>query len=106
MRFSIQSLYTWYRGLIRNPKYRNWVILATIAYLVLPFDISPDILPIVGQIDDVIIATLLITEVSQLAVDWVKKGQTGPQAKTAPAPVGVAAAHSHQTVDVEASPLS
>jgi len=105
MRFSIQSIYKWYRGLIRNPKYRGWVILATIAYLVSPFDISPDIFPIVGQIDDVIIASLLVAEVSQLAVDWVK-GRTGPQAKTATQPVGVAAAPTGPTVDVEVSSLS
>ncbi|WP_448574178.1 YkvA family protein [Trichothermofontia sp.] len=105
MRFSIQSIYKWYRGLIRNPKYRGWVILATIAYLILPFDISPDIFPIVGQLDDVIIATLLVTEVSQLAVDWVK-GRTGPQAKPTTQPVGVAAAPAGPTVDVEVSPLS
>lgn len=104
MRFSIQSVYQWYRGLIRNPKYRGWVILATIAYLVFPIDISPDIFPIVGQIDDVIIATLLVAEVSQLAVDWVK-GRTGPQARMARPPVGVAVDHPGQTVEVEASPL-
>lgn len=104
MSFSIQSMYKWYRGLIRNPKYRGWVILATIAYLVFPFDISPDIFPIVGQIDDVIIATLLVAEVSQLAVDWVK-GRTGPQANVATSPAAVGVAHPGQTVDVEVSPL-
>ncbi|MFM2065069.1 MAG: hypothetical protein RLZZ507_4740, partial [Cyanobacteriota bacterium] len=25
MSFSIQSLYTWYRNVLRNPKYRWWV---------------------------------------------------------------------------------
>ncbi|WP_448563664.1 YkvA family protein [Trichothermofontia sp.] len=104
MSFSIPSVYQWYRGLIRNPKYRGWVILATIAYLVFPVDISPDIFPIVGQIDDVIIATLLVTEVSQLAVDWVK-GRMGPQPQVATQPVGVAATHPGPTVDVEVSPL-
>ncbi|MCL2923313.1 MAG: DUF1232 domain-containing protein [Trichodesmium sp. MAG_R04] len=72
MSFSIQSLYTWYRNIIRNPKYRWWIIAGTLAYVLSPFDISPDFIPIVGQIDDVAIVTLLVTEVSQMLVDFIK----------------------------------
>ena len=69
MNFSIQSVYNWYRETLRNPKYRWWIILGTLAYLVSPIDIAPDFLPVVGQIDDVAIAVLLISEVSQMAID-------------------------------------
>jgi len=75
MSFSIQSLYNWYRNTLRNPKYRWWIILGTFAYLLSPFDISPDFLPIVGQIDDLAIATLLISEVSQMAIEYFKSVQ-------------------------------
>lgn len=76
MNFSIQSLYTWYRNILRNPKYRWWVIIGTIAYLISPIDISPDIFPIIGQVDDVLLLTLFVTEVSGLVIDgWkTKKG--------------------------------
>ncbi len=72
MSFSIQSLYTWYRNTIRNPKYRWWIIAGTLAYVLSPFDISPDFIPIVGQIDDIAIVTLLVAEVSQMVVDFMK----------------------------------
>ncbi|MDY7005121.1 MAG: YkvA family protein [Cyanobacteriota bacterium] len=75
MSFSIQSLYTWYRNTIRNPKYRWWIIAGTLAYVLSPFDISPDFIPVVGQIDDVAIVTLLVAEVSQMVVEYMKLRQ-------------------------------
>lgn len=68
MKFSIQSLYTWYGDLLRNPKYRWWVILGTLVYLVSPIDVLPDFIPVVGQIDDVFLLTLLVSEVSGLVI--------------------------------------
>lgn len=75
MNFSAKSIYNWYRNAIRNPKYRWWLILGTLTYLVSPIDVIPDFLPIVGQIDDLAILTLLISEVSQLLGDRVKSRQ-------------------------------
>ncbi|MFM2304110.1 MAG: hypothetical protein RLZZ135_1520 [Cyanobacteriota bacterium] len=66
MNFSIQSIYNWYRALLRNPKYRWWVVAGSLVYLVSPIDISPDVFPIVGWIDDGIVISLLIAEVSQI----------------------------------------
>lgn len=79
MSFSIQSLYTWYRNTLRNPKYRWWIILGTLAYLLSPIDIAPDFLPIVGQLDDLTLLTLLIAEVSQMLTERVK---ARPQAQS------------------------
>ncbi|MEH2000192.1 MAG: YkvA family protein [Nostoc sp.] len=81
MKFSIQSLYTWYRDVLRNPKYRWWVILGTLVYLVSPIDIVPDFLPVVGQIDDVFLLTLLVSEVSGLVIEgWkARKGDLGTE---------------------------
>jgi uncharacterized membrane protein YkvA (DUF1232 family) len=76
--FSIQSLYNWYRNTIRNPRYRWWMILGTILYLFSPIDIAPDFIPVIGQIDDVLLLTLLVSEVSQLLVDKVKARQGEP----------------------------
>jgi uncharacterized membrane protein YkvA (DUF1232 family) len=75
--FSIQSIYNWYRSTIRNPKYRWWMVLGTLLYIFSPFDIAPDFIPVIGQIDDVLVLTILVSEVSQLLIEGVKarKGQ-------------------------------
>jgi uncharacterized membrane protein YkvA (DUF1232 family) len=84
MKFSIQSLYTWYRNTLRNPKYRWWVILGTLVYFISPFDIIPDIFfPIVGELDDVFLVTLLVSEVSQLVVEGFQARKGNVDAKTA-----------------------
>ena len=67
MNFNIQSLLNWYRGLLQNPKYRWWVVAASLAYLVSPIDLAPDFLPFVGLLDDSLIISLLIAEVAQVA---------------------------------------
>jgi uncharacterized membrane protein YkvA (DUF1232 family) len=72
MKFSIESVYTWYRNSLRNPKYRWWVILGTLVYLISPIDIAPDFIPIVGQLDDVLLLSLLVTEVSGLVIEGWK----------------------------------
>jgi uncharacterized membrane protein YkvA (DUF1232 family) len=100
MSFSIQSVYNWYRDTIRNPKYRWWVILGTLAYLVSPIDIAPDFLPIVGQIDDVAIAVLLISEISQMAIDYFKSRQ--PQTASASDAAASPSDSTASTVDVDA----
>lgn len=100
MSFSIQSLYNWYRDTLRNPKYRWWVILGTLAYLASPIDIAPDFLPVVGQIDDVAIAVLLISEISQMAIDYFKSRQT-PTASTSEAAASPSDGTA-KTVDVDA----
>ena len=75
MNFSLSSLYDWYRNAIRHPKYRWWVMLGTIVYLISPIDIAPDLLPILGQIDDVVLAGLLFTELSQMAIAKIQSRQ-------------------------------
>ncbi|MGB3789117.1 MAG: DUF1232 domain-containing protein [Phormidesmis sp.] len=68
-------LHNWYRKALKHTKYRWLVILGTLLYLVSPLDISPDAFPIIGWIDDGIIASLLISEVSQLVAEELKKKQ-------------------------------
>jgi uncharacterized membrane protein YkvA (DUF1232 family) len=70
--FGDKSIYDWYRDVIRNPKYRWWIIVGSLAYIISPVDIAPDFIPIIGQVDDVLIMTLLVSEVSQLLINRVK----------------------------------
>ncbi|MEO1799710.1 MAG: YkvA family protein, partial [Cyanobacteria bacterium J06629_2] len=79
MSFSLSSLYDWYHDAIRHPKYRWWVMLGTVIYLISPIDIAPDFIPILGQIDDVMLAGLLFTELSQM---MIAKLQTRQENKT------------------------
>lgn len=72
MNFSIEALYKWYRDVIRNPKYRWWVIGGSLLYLISPLDISPDVFPIIGWIDDGVIAGLLVAELSQVLLSRLK----------------------------------
>jgi len=106
MNFSIQSVYEWYRGLIRNPKYRWWVLLGTLLYFVSPVDVIPDIFPIIGQVDDVFVLTLLVSEFSQLLIEGFKsrKGVTDTETQTTPSTTD-AAAKSADTIDVDAVSL-
>ena len=97
--FSIQSIYNWYRNTIRNPKYRWWMILGSILYLVSPIDIAPDFIPIIGQLDDVVLLTLLVSEVSQVLIEGVKARQGEKvTSHTGEAATGEAA---EKTVDVD-----
>jgi uncharacterized membrane protein YkvA (DUF1232 family) len=76
MKFPIQSLYDWYRNTLRNPKYRWWIVVGTFAYLLSPFDLLPDLFPIIGEIDDIALVTLLFAEVSQIVVERLKERQS------------------------------
>jgi uncharacterized membrane protein YkvA (DUF1232 family) len=67
MNFNLQSLHNWYRNLLQNPKYRWWVVGASIVYLVSPIDLIPDFIPLAGLVDDTLIISLLVTEVAQVA---------------------------------------
>lgn len=69
MKSLVRAFYNWYSSQIRHPKYRWAIVLATLAYLFSPFDISPDFMPIVGWIDDGMILTLLTAELSRLVVE-------------------------------------
>ncbi|ACK71394.1 protein of unknown function DUF1232 [Gloeothece citriformis PCC 7424] len=69
MKSIVKSFYNWYSLQIKNPKYRWFIILGTLFYLLSPLDISSDFLPIVGWLDDGVVLTLLTTELSRLIVE-------------------------------------
>ncbi|MBW4471605.1 MAG: DUF1232 domain-containing protein [Stenomitos rutilans HA7619-LM2] len=72
MSLPLRSLYNWYRQLVANPKYRWWIIAGTLMYVLSPFDVLPDFIPFLGEIDDAVLVTLVATEVSQLLLDRIK----------------------------------
>ncbi len=100
MNFSIQAVYNWYRNLLRNPKYRWWVILGTILYFVSTIDIAPDFLPIVGELDDVFLLTLLVSEVSQQVIEGFKARKDNVDSNAANTNVG--STSTTDTIDVDA----
>ncbi|HEY9735756.1 MAG TPA: YkvA family protein [Trichocoleus sp.] len=70
-----QTFRNGYRNLLRHPKWRWWVILGSLLYLVSPIDISPDVFPVLGWVDDGLIATLAITEISQMLLERRQLGR-------------------------------
>ncbi|MGD1855116.1 MAG: YkvA family protein [Leptolyngbyaceae cyanobacterium] len=100
----IEGLRNWYRNAIRNSKYRWLVVFGSLLYLASPLDISPDVFPIIGWIDDGIIATLLVTEVSQLLFEQVNASKKkGKEETTTAADTATA---TEQVVDVQAVSVS
>ena len=58
------------RSLAKDPNLPAGVrtrLLLLLAYLALPFDLIPDFIPVVGQIDDVVIALLVLRSVVRRA---------------------------------------
>lgn len=90
------KFYDWYRNLIRNSKYRWLIVLGTLVYLFSPIDLLPDMIPLIGQIDDTVVLGLLVAEVSSMLMDRLKaqKGDTTETVNGAP---------SNEAVDVEAT---
>jgi uncharacterized membrane protein YkvA (DUF1232 family) len=101
MKFSIQSLYTWYRNLLRHPQYRWWVIIGTLIYFVSPFDIAPDFLPFLGEVDDIMLLTLLVSEVSGLVIEGFKARRASVDSKAASTAEDYSTSNAN-TIDVDA----
>jgi len=57
------------RRLLRDPRVpraRKLALAAMVAYLVLPFDLVPDFIPVAGQLDDAVLLALVLR--------WVVRG--------------------------------
>ena len=100
MKFPLKSFYDWYRNTLRHPKYRWLIIIGSLVYLFSPLDISPDLFPIIGQVDDVAILALLVTEVSQLLQERLKGRHDGAQPQSSQEPD-----RADSTIEVDAVPV-
>ncbi|MEO1591720.1 MAG: YkvA family protein [Cyanobacteria bacterium J06632_22] len=106
-----KALHDGYRKLLRHSKYRWIVVLGTLLYLVSPLDISPDVFPVIGWIDDGLIATLLVTEVSQIVTDQLKTRReqvkaTDKNAERSPDSTSSGPSEIPSIIDVEAIPVA
>jgi uncharacterized membrane protein YkvA (DUF1232 family) len=94
MRFFIDG----YRRLLTHPRYGIWVLLATLLYLVSPIDLSPDVLPLLGQIDDVALIVLLVSAASQWLSQQFLQAQSADSGMDTP----IDQPDIRQTIDVDA----
>ena len=71
------ALHDLYRKALKHSKYRWLVVLGTVFYLVNPLDFSPDMIPVLGWIDDGLIVSLLVTEMGQLVSEHLTRKRSG-----------------------------
>lgn len=60
---SVKREISMYRAVARHPRtprISKWCLALAIGYALLPFDLIPDFIPVVGHLDDVIILPTLI----------------------------------------------
>jgi len=60
---SAQQELAYYRALFthaRTPKTSRWLLAGALAYLVSPIDLIPDFIPVLGQLDDLLVVPLLL----------------------------------------------
>jgi uncharacterized membrane protein YkvA (DUF1232 family) len=58
------------RGLVRDPRVPRrwrWALWGLFVYLVLPFDLVPDFLPVVGHVDDAVVVVIVLRGVLRAA---------------------------------------
>jgi uncharacterized membrane protein YkvA (DUF1232 family) len=101
-----QFIHNTYRQLLQHSKYRWVVIFGTLLYLFSPLDISPDVFPVLGWVDDGIIVSLLVTEVSQLMAQQLKTQRTRKSTGTEPSSDAAANTTTETVIDVQAVTVS
>ncbi|NER34975.1 MAG: DUF1232 domain-containing protein [Oscillatoria sp. SIO1A7] len=100
MKLPAQWIFNLYRTGLRNPTYRWGLIVGTFIYLLSPIDISPDLIPLLGQIDDFALVMLLVTGLSQLIGEWMQRQQL--EVKSNSTENNDNSANETKTVDVKA----
>jgi uncharacterized membrane protein YkvA (DUF1232 family) len=94
-------LYQGFRLGLRNPNLRPWILLGILAYLLSPIDVIPSMLPIVGELDDLVLLGLLLTELAQMALGDPFRPQPRPKSPTQTA----ASSAANPTIDIQATTL-
>jgi uncharacterized membrane protein YkvA (DUF1232 family) len=102
MKYPIDAFYSWFSNTLRNPKYRWWIVVGSLAYLFSPFDLAPDFIPIIGQLDDITILSLLVAEVTQIVAEYLKKNKDTVE----PGSEAPATANAATTIEIDAIPVA
>jgi uncharacterized membrane protein YkvA (DUF1232 family) len=64
----------------RVPRGRKLALAGLVGYLALPFDLVPDFLPVVGQLDDALLVALVLRGVVRRQPELVREHWPGPRA--------------------------
>ena len=108
MKFPGRFVYQGFRDLLRNPKYRWWIVLGSLIYLISPIDVAPDLIPVLGQVDDVVLITILLSELYQWLLEKLPQFDGNPTSTarsydaSSQSPAG---ADHTETIDVDAKPI-
>ncbi len=69
----------------RVPRARKLLLVGLLAYLMLPFDLVPDVIPVAGQLDDAIAVALVLRVVLRGAgPDAIREHWPGPERSLRP----------------------
>jgi uncharacterized membrane protein YkvA (DUF1232 family) len=64
----------------RVPRSRKVLLLAIVGYLAMPFDLVPDFIPVAGQLDDAILAGLVLRVLLRSAgAELIREHWPGPE---------------------------
>jgi len=64
----------------RLPRREKLLVAALLPYLLLPFDLIPDFIPVAGQLDDAVIVALVLRRVVRARPELVEEHWPGPRA--------------------------
>ena len=65
----------------RTPRSTKLLLVALVGYLLMPLDLVPDFIPVVGQLDDAILVTLVLRRLLRATgADVVREHWPGPPA--------------------------
>jgi uncharacterized membrane protein YkvA (DUF1232 family) len=63
----------------RLPRRHKLLVAALLPYLLLPFDLIPDFIPVAGQLDDAVIVALVLRRVLRANPELVEEHWPGPR---------------------------
>jgi uncharacterized membrane protein YkvA (DUF1232 family) len=63
----------------RLPRRHKLLVVALLPYLLLPFDLIPDFIPVAGQLDDAVLVALVLRHVMRSSPDLVEEHWPGPE---------------------------
>jgi uncharacterized membrane protein YkvA (DUF1232 family) len=63
----------------RLPRRHKLLVAALLPYLLLPFDLIPDFIPVAGQLDDAVIVALVLRRVLRASPELVEEHWPGPR---------------------------